>query len=99
MRMGLEIVVLWLVGHVGVADNEQAKEALTHPSIDYNILQTLQDYIHIIEKFIKDKWLVVWNSDTQSVHYHSIQPLISNKIKYKISTVGAVRRDVSPGLD
>ena len=79
MRMGLEIVVVWLVGHVGVAGNEQAnglaKEALTHPSIDYNILQTLQDYIHIIDKYIIDKWQAVWNSD-------SIQPLVSKKIKY-----------------
>ena len=76
MSTGLEIIVVSLVGHVGVIGNEHAdalaKQALTHPSIDYNILQTLQDYTHIIEK----------HHNTESIQYHSLQPLASKKIKY-----------------
>ena len=86
IREGTKLEIHWIPSHVGISGNDiadnLAKTSLNHPEIGEEIEPQSQDIYKHIDEIIKEKWQILWNQETTGRHYHEIQPMVDNKIKY-----------------
>jgi ribonuclease HI len=77
---------MWVPSHVGIAGNERAdklaKLSLSNQQIDINIPLEIKEAYAEVDKQSLQAWQEKWNNETTGRHYHAIEPIVSNKIKY-----------------
>ena len=83
--MKIQICVVWIPGHVGETNNEQVNASAirateqTEVEIRHQISTT--DAKQTISKHIDTLWQTQWNDATKGLHYRSIEPTVTRRIK------------------
>lgn len=85
-KQGQVVEICWLPGHTEIAGNDTAdtlaKEALQKNAPDLQVPLELKEAYKIAEKSTKIKWQKEWNECQKGRHYFSIEPIVSDKVKY-----------------
>ena len=82
-----DVVFAWIPSHVGIPGNEMAdqlaKQATEENIINYVVMKEISDSYNDIEQHVLSLWQAQYDSNRNGRHYKSIEPTVSNKIKYK----------------
>ena len=83
--MKIQICIVWIPGHVGVTNNEQvnagAIRATAQTEVEIRHQISIMDAKQIISRHIDTLWQTQWNGATKGLHYRSIEPIATRRIK------------------
>src|SRR5206468_7966540 len=80
------VTVSWVPAHVGIHGNEVAdklaKEALSHASIDIELMSDQMEITDAVNSYVLTKWQSLWTESRKAGHNRVVQPLVSTRIKF-----------------
>jgi len=86
MENRCEITFSWIPSHVGIIGNEMAdtlaKLATSKSQVDIDLPREVKDVYFDIDKHIMNTWQEEYNKSKTGTHYKTIEPNVTNKIKY-----------------
>ena len=81
-----EITFSWIPSHVGIIGNEMAdtlaKLATDKAQVEIDLPREAHDVYLDVDKYIINTWQEEYNKSRTGAHYKTLEPNVTNKIKY-----------------